>query len=45
MRWSTYHRLRKYRRKKHNGGWNDRYAVLYWRYHHKLYGSSQELWR
>lgn len=44
MRWSDYHRCRKYRRKKYRRGFNDRWANLYWRYHFKLYGKHEPLW-
>jgi hypothetical protein len=44
-RWSDHHRLRKYRRKKYNGGFNLRYAILYWRYHFKVHGGHVRLWQ
>lgn len=46
-------RLRKYRRKKNAAltrsphvldGKTDRLLMLYWRYHHKIYGKRTNLW-
>lgn len=39
MRYSDWHRLRKYRRKK--GRDINRWSHLYWRYHKKVYGQHQ----
>lgn len=44
MRWSHYHRMRKYRRKKYRRGFDDHMAALYWRYHRKVFGRDEPLW-
>jgi hypothetical protein len=43
-RWSDWHRLRKYRRKKMRRAFEDRCALLYWRYHSRVYGPHRPLW-
>lgn len=40
-RWSVFHRLRKYARKKRA---HSRYVNLYWRYHFQFYGPHVNLW-
>lgn len=41
-KWSDFHRLRKYKRKKERD--LDRWGILYWRYHFKVYGPHLDLW-
>lgn len=43
MRWSDFHRLRKYRRRLRRR-WSDAVSLLAWRYHFKVYGPHKLLW-
>lgn len=44
MKWSYYHKLRKYSKRKYRSKFNEWINILYYRYFFKFYGNHKCLW-